>query len=504
MTTSSKRSWSLGFLADAHGEVYKRVKLGDDTYYLMGDDDGRLQSLNEASEPLQDALNHAQIFSNDLANPESRATETRPTSSGLPSSNPAPEKHDPAASSNARGRKRTRNRAKRPNKEKPAPKLPNPLPGRSPSPSGDLRIPLWRKETRAFKGECELWPKLMAKELAESAQEAELWVDGKPQFNIFADGSYKLFVELPRGTKKGLKEHQMWGHGGYAVAFRDPYFREEEAPESDNNDNDDNDNKTKKKKKRKKKKKKNDKSQAEVTEETAGAVKTRLPDFTSRAWNSHCVLSSYQTELAAIFQALQIALTSVRQNRPPSGAYVCIYTDSTECVNRLRNKRAMADGKPVRLRNALTMQLVRAIVWLSYCLAEEGCEVTVRWLPRCCVQGHKLAHKAATSWRKKGTEFHERDSPLWRRDGIMDALHKDLMKVVGQINADIQARLPSQSGSKKGDGGDEGDMLEKFSGSAVQKEIERQSEVMDMPSGADQKPEPDIVNEDGMDELQGS
>ncbi|EAA34603.1 hypothetical protein GE21DRAFT_79 [Neurospora crassa] len=456
--TLPKRPRSPGFIADADGNVYKRMKRGHESFYWMGD-----ASEAEALGLAQDFSQKAQDVSKSIQDPKSTVAANAPTSSGLPSAThldhpvpscvvptePAPKDHNSAAPSNARHRStdRTSRTHKKTLIQRP--------PERSPSPSGDIRIPLWRNETRAFKGTCELPPKVMGRELAKSAQNAELWVDGKPQFNVFVDGSYKPYVDLPK--KKRLPEHRSWGRGGYGVAFRDPYHGTATAEsKGDHNGN--------------------------LQDRTKGGIggKSKRRDFNIRSWSSYRVLSSYHTELAAIFQGLQTVLTSVRQNRPPSGASVCIFTDSSDSVRRLRNKRALPDDEPVTLRDALTMPLVRAIIWLSHYLFEEGCEIKLQWLPRCCVRAHRLADKAAGSWERSDAVFYQRDVPLWRRDGILDAVHEDLIKVVNRIEAGEQVRLPPwaerQRGSKKED---HKDTLEIFSGSTVQREIETQSEFMD-------------------------
>ncbi|KAJ4399507.1 hypothetical protein N0V85_006003 [Neurospora sp. IMI 360204] len=472
--TPPKQPRSPGFIADANGNIYKRIKRGHESFYWMGD---ASEISKKALESVQDASKQPQLVSNGVASPKATVADEHPTTSGLPLPShlgallpscavlvqPAPEDHNSATPSSAR--RRPIDRTNRTDKATPTHRFPD----RSPSPSGDTRIPLWQNETRAFKGTCELPTKSDAISSAESAQKAELWVDDKPQFNVFVDGSYKPYVELPKRNRQ--PEHRSWGRGGYGVAFRDPYH--------------------------------NDTFQSR-TKGLGGKVRRR--DFNIRSWSSYRVLSSYHTELAAIFQGLQTVLTSVRLHRPPSGASVCIFTDNTNCVKRLRNKRALADDEPVTLRDALIMPLVRAIVWLSHCLSDEGCEIKLQWLPRCCVRAHKLADWAAGSWKRDDAVFYQKDLPPWRRDGILDAVHEDLIldavhedliKVVDRIEAGEQARLPPwaerQRGSKTED---DGDILENFSGSTLQKEIETHSEFMDMPSITESDPAPSMVVED--------
>ncbi|EGZ78622.1 hypothetical protein NEUTE2DRAFT_49901, partial [Neurospora tetrasperma FGSC 2509] len=396
-------------------------------------------------------------------------TDPRPPSCALPAL-PPPELQGLAMPGEARSR--SIDRTSRVDNVTPTRKLP----GRSPSPSGDVRIPLWRNETRAFKCTCELPPRIIGKELAESAHNAELWVDGKPQFNLFVDGSHKPYE--PKTKDHRRPEYHSWGYGGYGVVFRNPYHGKGSA-EFDHNHNDN----------------AKSKSHTKEDEDELGPG-----HFSKRSWRSYRVLSIDHAELAAIFQGLATFLTLVRRHRPPSGTSVCVFTDSSDSVRRLRNKRALADDEPVSLRNALTMPLVRAIIWLSHCISDEGCEIKLQWLPRCCVRGHKLADRAAGSWRRKKAVFYQKNKPLWRRDGTLDAVHEDLMKVVKRIEAGEQALLPhwSERKHKPKENKNDEDMLENFSDSAVQKEIEKDSGLIDTPSNKDQDSASVMIHEDPM------
>lgn len=280
--------------------------------------------------------------------------------------------------------------------------------------------------TQGFsKGTCELPPRIIGKELAESAHNAELWVDGKPQFNLFVDGSHKPYE--PKTKDRRRPDYHSWGYGGYGVVFRNPYHGKG-STEFDHNHNDN----------------AKSKSRTKEDEDELGSG-----HFNKRSWRSYRVLSIDHAELTAISQGLATFLTLVKRHRPPSGTSVCIFTDSSDSVRRLRNKPALADDEPMSLRNALTMPLVRAYIWLSHCISDEGCKIKLQCLPRCCARAHKLADRAAGSWRRKKAVFYQKNKPLWRRDGILDAVHEDPMKVVKRIEAGEQALLPHWSERKQ-------------------------------------------------------
>lgn len=301
----------------------------------------------------------------------------------------------------------------------------------SPEPSGDTRIPLWQNETRAFKGEF-AYPRKsrgLATRLAREAQRAELMVDGKPQFNLFVDGSYKQ-----NHDNRGAPEHRRFGRGGYGVVFRNPYHGKGLAECDHNHD---------------------DEAQY-CTKVPQDSLSTK--DFNIRSWRSHRVLSSLHAELAAISQGMETVI-SLHKRHHPLSASVTIFTDSKTAMNRLsrRLRSDAADGEaiitetePITTTDALTMPLVRAIVWQSHFLSERGCEIKLQWLKRCTVLAHKLADDVAGWWRKEHAVFYQRDRPLWRRDGILDALHHEaLVKVIERIEAEALLRPPLVSASQR-------------------------------------------------------
>ncbi|KAA8631651.1 hypothetical protein SMACR_08037 [Sordaria macrospora] len=102
--------------------------------------------------------------------------------------------------------------------------------GCSTSPSGDIRIPLWQNETRAFNGEIIVSPtsknrnkKAAARKVARQAQSAPLVVDGKPQFNLFVDGSHQSGGITIAHQTSGPRPQARFARGGYGVVFRNPY-----------------------------------------------------------------------------------------------------------------------------------------------------------------------------------------------------------------------------------------------------------------------------------------
>ncbi|KAK1783641.1 hypothetical protein QBC45DRAFT_388276 [Copromyces sp. CBS 386.78] len=82
---------------------------------------------------------------------------------------------------------------------------PRPQKDGSPEPSGDTRIPLWQNENPDFAGEI-VYPRKwagVATRLARDAQGAKLMVEGKPQFNLFVDGSYEENYDTRKESNRG-------------------------------------------------------------------------------------------------------------------------------------------------------------------------------------------------------------------------------------------------------------------------------------------------------------
>ncbi|KAK1783634.1 hypothetical protein QBC45DRAFT_388270 [Copromyces sp. CBS 386.78] len=321
---SRKRAPSPGFLADAHGNVFKRCKAGNTSFYFTAD---ALESPTNAPGSVSDA------------------------------------------------------------------------------PSGDTRIPLWREETRTFKGTI-MYPRKAngeAQRLARIAQSAALWVDGKPHFNLFVDGSHKKQEEDSNETDKKRKrkrdrEYRTWGPGGYGVVFRNPYHKQGPA-ELDHNHN-------------------GESSKHPLHEDEDGL---RPEDFNIRCWSSDRVLSQRHAVLAVVSQGLETVAEVVKRHRPPATS-LRIFTDSIFSLNQLTPRSNKEGGN---MRDALTLPLVRAIVWQSHFLADLGCEIKLQYLPNKSI-----------------------DKPLEQRDGILDKVHEDIVKAVNQIEAQKQA--PKSKRTKKG------------------------------------------------------
>ncbi|KAK3500550.1 hypothetical protein B0T13DRAFT_398415 [Neurospora crassa] len=306
---------------------------------------------------------------------------------------------------------------------------------------------------RAFKGTI-VYPKKAngeAQRLASDAQKAALWVDGKPHFNLFVDGSYRKQgdkSDKPKGRKRDL-EYRAWGPGGYGVIFRNPYHEKGPAELDHNHDGE-------------------AERHPDESEDGLGPG-----NFNIRYWHSYRVLSSNHAELAALPQGLETVVASVRKHRPPS-ASVTVFTDSIFSLNRLTPR---PDGQTGNMRDALTLPLVRVIVWQSHYLADRGCDIKLQWLPRNCVLAHRLADSVAGWWKNEGTIFYQMDKPLWRRDGILDTVHEDIVEAVNQIEVQKQPAAclgPKKYGPSKNhapktkDTGCDGDILDNFSGSNVQ------------------------------------
>ncbi|KAK3396603.1 hypothetical protein B0T20DRAFT_481583 [Sordaria brevicollis] len=70
-----------------------------------------------------------------------------------------------------------------------------------------------------------------------------------------------------------------------------------------------------------------------------------------------------------------------------------------------------------------------------------------------------LADKVAGWWRCEGAVFNQVNKPVWRRDGILDAVYEDIAEALKEIDPDS---MPSGSAP---------DMLDSFADSTVQREI---------------------------------
>lgn len=287
--------------------------------------------------------------------------------------------------------------------------------GRSPLPSGDVRILLWRDENscllrRDHHHREEEWE---GGKDCPGGTKSPLMVSGRPQFNLFVDGSYRS-LHKPREEE----ERDTFSRGDYGVVFRNPYHSrgDDEFDHGQNGEAWDNNSNTP--------------LELNVPEDALGRR-----EFNIRSWISHRVYSSRHAELAAISQGLETAIAVAKRQNPSSGVSVTIFSDSKDVINRIARPPISADMEMTD-GDAMSMPLVRVIVWQSHYLADEwNCEIKLRWLPRCCVLAHKLADYVAEWWRGPdklesgdGTAivFQQKDRPVWHRDGILDTLHQDL------------------------------------------------------------------------------
>lgn len=94
-------------------------------------------------------------------------------------------------------------------------------------------------------------------------------------------------------------------------------------------------------------------------------------DFNIRSWQCHRVYSSRHSEIAALAQALETVSTIVKHQKPSSGISVTIFSDSKDSLNRLRRAPRALDSKDMTKSDALSMSLLRTIIWQSHYLTEE-------------------------------------------------------------------------------------------------------------------------------------
>ncbi|KAK3396605.1 hypothetical protein B0T20DRAFT_276172 [Sordaria brevicollis] len=267
---------------------------------------------------------------------------------------------------------------------------------RSPTPSFDYRITLWAQETRQFEGKLIMDEPEQARLAAEEACRCPLWLNDNdnnnnnhsiPRIIIFCDGSSNQKAGMKR---KGTK-------GGYGVVFRNPWTSEEDR--------------------------------GRRRRQQQGRARARAAGFEVRSWSFEKMFSSGQAELAAIAQSIDTALR-LREKHPGAAKFeVRIFTDSQECWHRL--DRGL-NQNPGRFSFRHTEPILRAAIWLSHRLKIMGGELEVRWNPRRCADGARLADDAA-GVHSRGVDpgaFNERHVRLFERDGILSMVHEEISAVV--------------------------------------------------------------------------
>ncbi|KAK1776474.1 hypothetical protein QBC45DRAFT_381255 [Copromyces sp. CBS 386.78] len=292
---------------------------------------------------------------------------------------------------------------------------------RSPSPLEDPRIPLWKAETRSFKGTMFRHSESIATaiETAEAAQNGDLFVDGAPQFAIFCDGS-----------SENTRFAQFHGdRGGYGVVFRDPYESGDHigidlAP---------------------------NRLQPEVFgKDDVWGVK----DFVILNWLNRKTYSAEHAEISALAQGLEEIIKRVDRFGPPLST-LKIFSDSAACQNRIASGILVGDEfmsggvgnnyinngsnvkaerkrkrKEVSFSDKHTNPIVRAIIWQSHYLFERGCTIEIHWIPRNLTFGAYLADHVAGLWRGEGAVFSQSNLAREQRDGIIDKLSEEVNEIV--------------------------------------------------------------------------
>ncbi|EAA35997.1 hypothetical protein GE21DRAFT_74 [Neurospora crassa] len=288
----------------------------------------------------------------------------------------------------------------------------------SPTPSLDPRIALWMNETRSYAGTITIdKDKQRASRTAREASQARFSINGVPQLVFFVDGSIQGL--------SGRRLDQGWTNGGYRVVFRNPFddtipfvsryknpIRLLDNPKiralQQGVDND------------------------YVLEEEGEVYDdpSRVVDFTVLCYGSRKVFSVPQVELAAVSQAQETAIRYIDKHQPPTSA-VTIYSDAT-CVLERIEKGIISDppkGFTLRLWSKVSNPLVRAIIWQSHYLRSRGCQLEIRWSPRCSALGPALADAAACVWREWPEKaLSQRHLAVDVRDGMLDKLSEEINK----------------------------------------------------------------------------
>lgn len=291
---------------------------------------------------------------------------------------------------------------------------------RSPTPSPDPRIALWMDEMRSYAGTITIdKDKQRASRSAREASQAPFSINGVPQLVFFVDGSI-------RGLS-GRRLHQGLTIGGHRVVFRNPFDdtipfvsryknpirfldnpRIRALQQSVDNDY--------------------------VLEEEGEVYNgpSRVVDFTVLCYGSRKVFSVPQVELAAVSQAQETAIRYIDKHQPPTSV-VTNYSDAT-CVLERIGKGIIADppkGFTLKLWSKISNPLVRAIIWQSHYLRSRGCQLEIRWSPRCSALGPALADAAASVWREwPEKELSQCHLAVDVRDGMLDKLSEEINELI--------------------------------------------------------------------------
>lgn len=271
----------------------------------------------------------------------------------------------------------------------PGPEQPRARSPRSPTPWAHDQIRLWMDERRPFPGTCILQTPHEAKETAVRACSSALWVNGVPQIIVFCDGSNK---SVPNRDTVGTT-------GGYGVVVRNPWagMDNPDAP--------------------------------------GPAVPfgfERRQGFGVKSWSYTKIYSSAQAEAGALAQSVFLVLQLMLHYRPES-AVIQIFTDSQECWHRIKHG---LNHRPWRRSVRHISPIMRAIVWMTYRIRELGGDVKIRWNPRRCASGPRLADDAAGRHFKirerEALEFNQRNLQMHERDRILLMLNEEIGAVVRQ------------------------------------------------------------------------
>ena len=271
----------------------------------------------------------------------------------------------------------------------------------------DPRLAQWQEEDRDFAGttwQDEEYPMVAAVE-ALRATHAPLEVNGVPQLSIFCDGS-----------NQNNQSKLRWHHGGYSVAFRDPFagttpfvaqVERNLSPA--------------------------DQAQATGGRESGdgGLDQVTATDFTMLAYATR-TLGTTHVELAAIAQSLEVAIKLQDQHQPESGMKISVFSDSLSAIRRIKYGILPLYSNELRFYRVYTNPLMKTIVWQSHYLRDRGCSLEIRWNPRCCALGPELADDLASEYKGwPRWKFCQADVPAEERDGILEKLHRWTDDVIG-------------------------------------------------------------------------
>ena len=178
----------------------------------------------------------------------------------------------------------------------------------------------------------------------------------------------------------------------------------------------------------------------------AVVYRVALPDghiqVIRKRWRVERLFTVSLGELAAVAECLEAAIEIIDVLKP-ARTLLRVFTDSEQALGYLAGPQPYFDATASTFKKVHVRPLLRAVVWQSHHLAERGCNIEVRWMPRKSTEYARDADFLAGCWRNEECDLlrmgaYARMQPLCRfmphRSSVME-------KVEGQCLALIQRFL---------------------------------------------------------------